>query len=211
MRRSKRNVGVTHVTERPFSCAELYTPAGGRLKPGSRIESRRRLHRRELRERLLMGQWPAVGTTRRPGRRYEPQAPRPSSSGTREPRIRRAEVGARGRDVVQPRIPLLHPRRSVPHRRRDGRRLDPWRGDVNDLLDVFGTSSRRPSAAVAGLQTRRATTLVVDHRTERGSRARYGGREGPSRGGGPPTSWTPGWTRTSASRLGVVRPPSGSR
>ena len=30
--RSKRNVGVTHVAERPFSCAEVYTRERGRLK-----------------------------------------------------------------------------------------------------------------------------------------------------------------------------------
>ena len=36
-RRSKRNVGVTHVAERPFSCREVYTRERGRLKrdPGS--------------------------------------------------------------------------------------------------------------------------------------------------------------------------------
>src|SRR4029450_1022027 len=41
-RRSKRNVGVTHVTERPFSCPQVYTRERGRLKqgPGGSVHDR---------------------------------------------------------------------------------------------------------------------------------------------------------------------------
>ena len=39
-RRSKRNVGVTHVTERPFSWLEVYTRERGRLNRGPLPEAR---------------------------------------------------------------------------------------------------------------------------------------------------------------------------